>query len=279
MKEQLIKVLHELGFSDYEAKAYLSLLEKSPSTGYALARNSGVPRSKIYEVLDGMVNRGDVFISQGEPIQYQPKPPSELIRARKNTISKQLETAEREFENFFRDHSPNDLIWEIRGYQQIIERINSVIARASQTILLQIWDEDVPAIFDSLKLASQNGVSATIMMYGSMSIPFATVYRHEPGGEEITEDYGGRWIILSIDGIEIVTGIVSLQENSRAAWSRHPGIVMPITEQIKHDLYISEMLNDHREILEASYGPSLRNLRAKFGPPTSTYRRFIQLDK
>jgi hypothetical protein len=47
---------------------------------------------------------------------------------------------------------------------------------------------------------------------------------------------------------------------------------MPITEQIKHDLYIAVMLKEHRDVLEASFGPSLRDLRAQFGPPTTAYR-------
>ncbi len=92
------------------------------------------------------------------------------------------------------------------------------------------------------------------------------MYRHEPGAEQITREYGGRWVILSVDDAEIVAGIVSLEKESRAAWSRHPGLVMPITEQIKHDLYIAELLVTHRETLEASFGPGLVRLRERFGP-------------
>ena len=47
---------------------------------------------------------------------------------------------------------------------------------------------------------------------------------------------------------------------------------MPITEQVKHDLYVAEMLSSHRETLEEEYGPSLERLRAKFGPPATAYR-------
>ena len=60
-------------------------------------------------------------------------------------------------------------------------------------------------------------------------------------------------------------------KDSRAAWSAHLGIVMPITEQIKHDIYIAIMLDKHRDVLEASFGPALRDLRAQLGPPPVTY--------
>ena len=139
-----------------------------------------------------------------------------------------------------------------------------MIGRAASQILLQIWEEDVPEIDHALELASQSGVIITIVAYCHPILPFARVYPHEPGEDEITPEYGGRWIVLSIDGQEIVTGIVSLGKESRAAWSSHLGIVMPITEQIKHVLYIAEMLNAHRQILVASFGSVLWNPCKKF---------------
>ena len=39
--------LAQFGFSQYESKAYIALIKKSPVTGYELAKNSGVPPSKI----------------------------------------------------------------------------------------------------------------------------------------------------------------------------------------------------------------------------------------
>jgi HTH-type transcriptional regulator, sugar sensing transcriptional regulator len=272
MRNDLSERLNHLGFTEYEAKAYLALLQQSPLTGYAISRVSGVPRSKIYEVLNSLVERGDVLISYGEPIQYAPKSPSDLLKTRSETFEKQLTEAANGLEEFMHQDTPNDLIWDIRGRDEIFFRLREVIGRSKHQILVQIWEEDVIEIYSALEEAARLGNTITIMAYGNPDIPFAQVYPHEPGAVEIEEEYGGRWVIISIDGKEIVTGIVSLGKESRAAWSAHLGIVMPITEQIKHDLYISVMLNQHRDILEESYGPSLKELRNKFGPPSSIYR-------
>jgi HTH-type transcriptional regulator, sugar sensing transcriptional regulator len=70
-------------FTEYEAKAYLTLLEESPLTGYAVAKNSGVPRSRIYEVLDSLAMRGDILVSPGNTPQYVPVPAKELIKNRR----------------------------------------------------------------------------------------------------------------------------------------------------------------------------------------------------
>lgn len=272
MQEEVLKLLMNLGFTEYEAKAYLALLQQAPLTGYAAARVSGVPRSKIYEVLGNMVKRGDVLVSYGEPVQYAPKPPKEMLAARRDSFERQLTAAEAGLEDFLGKNTPTDLIWDIHGREEILARLREVIGRAKQQILLQIWEEDAPEIRDDLLLAAQRGVTITVVAYGNPDFPFARIYSHEPGVEEITNEYGGRWIILSIDGQEIVAGIVSSGKESRAAWSSHVGIVMPITEQIKHDLYIAEMLQKHRVILEDNFGPALRSLRTQFGPPTTAYR-------
>lgn len=272
MQEDLSKLLTHLGFTEYEAKAYLSLLRQSPLTGYAVARASGVPRSKIYEVLGSLVERGDVLVSHAEPVQYTPKQPKELIDSRRRRVEQQFSAAEKGLEQLLSQNIPNDLIWDIRGRDEILSRLCEVIGRAKQQILLQIWEEDVSAIRETLLHAAERGVVITLVAYGDPDLSFARVYKHEPGAEEITSEYGGRWLILSIDGREIVAGIVSMGKESRAAWSSHLGIVMPITEQIKHDLYIAEMLQKHRDVLEASFGPALRDLRKQFGPATTVYR-------
>ena len=78
-RADLIRSLQELGFSEYEAKCYIALLSEQSQTGYSVARASGVPRSKVYEVLEGMVDRGVVIANHGEPTQYAPLSPQELI--------------------------------------------------------------------------------------------------------------------------------------------------------------------------------------------------------
>ncbi len=260
----LISALGKLGFTEYEAKVYLALLKESPLSGYGIARASGVPRSKVYEVLRGMVGRGEVLVSHGEPVRYAPLPARELILARRRKAEESIRVAEEGLERYAAEANSSGLIWDITGRAEILGRAREVIGRAGGSILLQVWREDAPELRDALAGAAQRGVEVTVVAYREPDYPFARVYLHDLA-EEITRQFGGRWIILSADAKEIVAGIVSLGAGSRAAWSSHPGMVVPITEQIRHDLYIAEMLLSHREALEESFGPSLIRLRQKFG--------------
>lgn len=263
MKLDILKTLQELNFTEYEAKAYLALLEESPLTGYAVALNSGVPRSKIYQVLAELTERGEVFVSLETPALYTPLPPKELISLKKRKAEKSFHAAEEALERYSYTAQYRENIWNITGHEAIINRVKEAIKKASSRVLIEIWKEDAEELKEDFQAAALRGIEIIIVSYGDLSFDFAKVYSHD-SSEQITSEYGGRWIIMSVDNKEIVAGIVSLDNDSRAAWTTHPALVMPITEVIIHDLYIMEMLQEHRDILEASFGPNLIELRKRF---------------
>jgi sugar-specific transcriptional regulator TrmB len=267
MKPDIIATLQDLGFTEYEAKAYLALLEKSPLTGYAVALNSSVPRSKIYEVLGGLAERGEVIVSHGSPALYSPLPPQELIKQRREKADSTLVSAADALEHYTSNAGSRENIWSITGREEIFSRVKEVIAGATGRLMFEIWLEDFFEIEQEIKAAAARGVEILVVSYGKLVCDFAKVYNHDLH-EEITRDYGGRWVIVSADDREIVAGIVSLGDASRAAWTMHPGLVMPITEIILHDIYIMEIMDAHRDVLEATFGPNLTGLRNKykFGP-------------
>lgn len=269
MRADLIRTLQHLDFTEYEAKVYLALVEQSPLTGYGVARLSGVPRSKVYEVLEGLLARGAVLASHGDPTHYGPLPPPELIALRRAEAEASFRAAEAGLARYASGPANRGMIWDITGREEILRRAREVVGRAARRVLLQLWAEDAPVLREALAAAAARGVELLVVAYGDPDYPFARVYPHEPGAAQITAEYGGRWVILSVDDAEIVAGIVSLGDESRAAWSRHPALVMPITQQITHDLYIAELLRTHREELEASFGPGLVRLRERFGLRTT----------
>src|SRR5215208_8334913 len=77
----IIVLLQELGFSEYEARAYLALLQRNPLNGYELAKVSGLPRANIYAVLQKLEERGAaVRLDLPNGTRYAPIAPAELTR-------------------------------------------------------------------------------------------------------------------------------------------------------------------------------------------------------
>lgn len=259
--------LQALGLTDWESRAYVALLEEAPATGYAVAKRSGIARSKIYSVLASLAARNVVQVSRGEPQLFAPLPPRELIARLRAEFNQSLDDAEASLKAFTADAVHDGAIWDLQGRSAILERANELIHRARSRILAEIWAQDLPAFEEALTEAAARGVQVVIVGYGQIDLPAATVHEH-PATDAVTAGLGGRWLVVSIDDKEIVAGNLSAGAHSRAAWTSHPGLVVPVTELVRHDLYKLEMLNAHGDTLETTFGPGLQVLRERYAPLT-----------
>jgi HTH-type transcriptional regulator, sugar sensing transcriptional regulator len=66
----LIDRLVRLGLTTYEARAYLALVRREAYTAAQVARQSGVPRQRIYDVLGTLVEKGLASTRPGNVVKY-----------------------------------------------------------------------------------------------------------------------------------------------------------------------------------------------------------------
>jgi sugar-specific transcriptional regulator TrmB len=88
--------LVNLGLTGYEASAYLALTRRGRATGAEVARLAGLPRQRIYDVLDGLVGRGLASVEPGRPAQYAAVSPDVAVGALIAARRAQLEQLERD---------------------------------------------------------------------------------------------------------------------------------------------------------------------------------------
>lgn len=262
---EVLDSLQTLGLTDWESRAYVALLEEAPATGYAVAKRAGIARSKIYEVLASLASRNVVQVSRGEPQLYAPLPPRELVSRLRAQFNQNLDDAEAALSTFTTEAVHDGAIWDLQGRTAILERASQLIRDARSRILVEMWAQDAPALAEAIEGAAKRGVEIVIVGYGDVDLPAATVHQH-PATDTVTAGLGGRWIVVSADDREVVAGNLSAGAHSRAAWTSHPGLVVPVTELVRHDLYKLAMLEAHGETLEATFGPGLQALRDRYGP-------------
>jgi len=78
-------MLDRLGLTEYEATALRELLTLGRTTAPNLAEATGIPKARIYGVLESLSDRGYIKIIPGRPKEYQAKPPADILdRAREN---------------------------------------------------------------------------------------------------------------------------------------------------------------------------------------------------
>jgi hypothetical protein len=68
-----------LGLTSYSARAYAALARSWRAPAGVVADGSGVPRQRIYDVLEDLVNRGLVTRIEGKPSLYQSVDPAEAL--------------------------------------------------------------------------------------------------------------------------------------------------------------------------------------------------------
>lgn len=99
-----IQRLQEHGLTEYEARAYLALLELENSEASPIADLARVPRTKIYQALDGLESKKLLVVIPDRPKRYQVAPIAAYIDSleanlmeRATTISNQKEALTEEF--------------------------------------------------------------------------------------------------------------------------------------------------------------------------------------
>jgi len=77
--ESVVKKLQKVGLTEYEAKVYLSLLSDHLNTATKISEKSGVPRTRIYSVLESLENKGWIRIYSGIPLLFKAIDPREVF--------------------------------------------------------------------------------------------------------------------------------------------------------------------------------------------------------
>lgn len=81
----------EAGLTGYQARAYVTLIRLRGAKVLPLARASGIPRNKLYHVLDELERLQLVEAKSREPLEYRPLPIRGYLEGRVKRLSQLLE--------------------------------------------------------------------------------------------------------------------------------------------------------------------------------------------
>lgn len=257
MDEQLLLIeeMRQLGLTQYEAKAYLKLLEDWPVNGYNLSKNSGVPRSRIYEVLDGLIKKQLVFEkTMDNGTVYYPLEPDMLVKKLKKNYETIIDHVKSETTQIFAKSKEQYESKIITGRKSICEFIGLLLEKANSRIDVSIWQEEYEDLEEYFNAALDRGIKIKGLYFGYENKLNNTVTHRRL--ETYLKEKDERYIIIIIDKREAITGIISRGEESQVTWTNDFGMVDIVEDYIVHDLMInvySSMLSEkEREIYEAA---------------------------
>lgn len=91
-KTDLIKkIRYHFGLNIYESNVWLALLNKGTATVGEIAEISGVPRSRVYDVLESLEKQGFAIAQLGKPVRYMAVKPGVVLERLKSNMLKEAE--------------------------------------------------------------------------------------------------------------------------------------------------------------------------------------------
>ena len=256
----------QLGFTEYEAKAYLILCRTSPATAYEVSKLAGLAKANVYAALDGLAQRGAVQPVSEDPVKYVPIAPARLLgqiakatSARCKDLVEKLSTVE--------SAGGTDYVWTLQGDANIHSKIAEMIDRARRHVWIKAPEELLERHSVGLRRAAKRGVSMLTVLFGSEASlarykfgPDSRAYLHEGSGVLIGP--ARQLITVAIDFEE--TLMANMGEAAHGAFTKSSPVVYMAESLIRHEVYLAEIFEQFGPQIEKAFGPALVRLRERY---------------
>ena len=245
------KAMESLGLTSYEIKVYLSLLEQGSMTASDISKISGVPYSKIYEVLNSLDNKVWLESDSSRPQKFYPKSPSTALEAVR--LQKEIEIKNNEeiiknelipiYEKSGIREKPE--IWVVRGFYNIAGKVNEIIQSSQRELLIalpQLAQDIAKSLQPMLRTLHDKGIRIVVLVSEGTSTEIIKAISRIADVRIKNNMFGGGVIG---DGIQVL--ILLGEEGNRngssepiAIWAEHPGLAVYAKD------YFNYLWNDAR---------------------------------
>lgn len=191
--QKTIDALKRLGLTEYESRAYIAIVEVGEAEASEIAMRSGVPRTRIYDVLSRLENRGLIQKIKGSrPAIYAAIPPEKGLEPLKGQLVEELSDSIKHLNNIYLSskHMSKCEVSLFRGMHAYKVAID-LIDRAVRDLLVRViyFPSDVfETLVDSLRKVRERGVRI------NLTIDIDLLEKAVPRGtaENVLEEFGGR---------------------------------------------------------------------------------------
>jgi sugar-specific transcriptional regulator TrmB len=260
--------LAALGFSVNEARAYCALLTKSPANGYQVARESGIPRAKVYECLQRLVARGAAIQieSPGKDGRlYAAANPEELITSIDEDRGTALKRARKAIKKFNENPHFVEVLWRVVSQADLVERGKNLAASAKKTLHIAIWSEEFDALYGHLVAALDRKVKIALVLYAPHD-KFPKFQERCPGSilhyrtKRQAVPLMGRQFVLVADMARCITGSIFSDKNVEGVFTMNLGLVTNAVDLVNHEIYLERIMVELGNPLLETFGQDLEKL-------------------
>jgi len=229
------KSLEKIGLTSYEIKTFSALLKTGELTASDLSQKSGVPYSKIYEVLGTLEEKSWISSDDSRPTKYFAKSPSTGLESTKqkmeNDFSKNQSIILNELVPLYEKSGTSEKpdIWVISGALNIAAKILEMVETCRNEVMIALPEagEDlVKQALPKLRSLHDKGVDITILASDKIDKESIKAIKRV-ATVKIKKGLFGGGIISDKKYVVILLGPEVAGENSSdivAIWADHAGL-------------------------------------------------------
>lgn len=256
--------LRELGFSEYEARAYVALLHKSPMNGYEVAKASGLPRANVYAVLQKLEERGAIVrVDAPEGTRYAPLPSEELVQRLQDRYEETLHAARSALSAVTRPPE-YEYVSNVRGYPVILDHAGVLVDAARQHLVVALWPTESQALAGNLAHAQARDVAITTLCLAACPQEcgwcHGQIHRYS-----VQPDDSTRWLVIVADDAEVLAGQIGPGQDAQAIRTRQALLVDLSAWFVRHSIALAALLDDLGDRLPALLKPETQSILASPG--------------
>lgn len=221
--DDLLNKMTKMGFTVYEVKSYLGLLKHNPATGYELSKETNVPRSVIYSVLNKLEMMGLISYIHDKPRRYVPLAPKQLLSKLETDFSTKLMTFSSELLKF-NNKPETEGFWNINGYESLLMTCVSLIREAKETIFISGWQREINRLKEPLLAAKKRGVDIIIFSFTEVSKSLGQVFAYGIDEEKLSSIWDHKMILVA-DSRDLIMGPANIEKQEQAIWTQNKAVL------------------------------------------------------
>jgi HTH-type transcriptional regulator, sugar sensing transcriptional regulator len=129
--------LMRLGLTKYEARAYVATVAIGEGTIKEISEESGVPRSRAYDVMERLAQKGFVEVGSSSPRCYRANEPITASNHLMEEIRRSNDEVLRELSKIGeRAESRNNPIWTVKGEWAIDHKVSDILEGANSEVTI-----------------------------------------------------------------------------------------------------------------------------------------------
>ena len=263
-KDGAVQGLTELGFSQYEAQAYLGLLGREPLTGYALSNVTGIPQPKVYETLRRLTAKGVVAAMEGEPARYVAVPADQLLADLEDSFRARLAGAQRELATVTQAPGAGGyrVLRAMSSWDAIEERTVGVIDGSRRHVYVSVNCPAPQVIAAAIGRADGRGVVCDVLHFGEPIVELAhgRTVGHDSTRGVVYRRHQARHVAVVADSADVVWAVAEDGVDWQSVTGRDQLLAALAKGYIRHDIYVQQIWNEFHDVLAQRWGPGMQQL-------------------